>query len=236
MKDKQDEELSALIQQQATRYKMDDQLRAKFRTQLLLASAGQPDPASKNKAPKSIRPKIRLGKSWAIDLIGWRNLAISFLFGVALTLLLTPRIPPLSLLNSIDEELVADHVRSLRVGPLLQVQSSDRHTVKPWFQGKLDYAPPVLDLAADDFPLLGGRVEHIDKNSIATLVYGRHGHVINLFVWPSESQSAIQNTQIKGFNLSHWSDARMQFWVVSDMDSTELARFVQLLQAKLLKL
>lgn len=224
----QDEELSALIRQQATRHRADDQLRAKIRTQLLLASAAQPAPA-----PKPARPRIRLGNSWAIDLIGWRNLAIGFLLGVSLTLAVIPRLPPLKLLNSTDEELVADHVRSLRVGPLFQVQSSDRHTVKPWFQGKLDYAPPVLDLADDDFPLLGGRVEHIDKSSIAALVYGRHGHVINLFVWPAESASPLQDTQIKGFNLSHWSNDSMQFWVVSDMDAAELTRFVKSLQAKL---
>ena len=226
--DHQDEELSALIRQQATRHSADAALRAKIRTQLLLASAAQPA-----QSPKPDRSKIRIGPSWAVDLIGVRNAALGFLVGVALTWLLIPRLPSLNALNATDEELVADHVRSLRVGPLFQVQSSNRHTVKPWFQGKLDYAPPVLDLADDDFALLGGRVEHLDKDSIAALVYARHGHMINLFVWPSDKPSPVQNNQIKGFNLSHWSSDRMQFWAVSDMDAAELARFVQSLQAKL---
>lgn len=229
--DHPDDELGALIRQQATRHQADDQLRAAIRTRLLLVSAAQTDTT----AADSTRHAPR-ASGWTISLAGWRNLAISFLLGVALTLLLAPHMPhmpQMKLLGATDEELVADHVRALRVGPLFQVQSSDRHTVKPWFQGKLDYAPPVLDLADAQFPLLGGRVEHFDSNSIAALVYGRHGHMINLFVWPADQPRPLQSSQVKGFNVSHWSDGRMQFWVVSDMDKTELAHFVQALQGKL---
>ena len=223
--DKQDEALSALVRQQATRYTADEQLRAQIRARLLQAAATPAAPAP--------RPKTRTGNSWALHLAGWRNPALGFLLGVALTLLLVPRLPPLDLLRATDAELVADHVRALRIGPLYAVQSSDRHTVKPWFQGKLDYAPPVPDLAEQDFPLLGGRVAQINRNAVATLVYGRHGHVINLFVWPADSASALQTTQVRGFNVGHWSTTSMQFWAVSDMDNTELTRFVQAFQARL---
>jgi len=224
--DPQDEELSALIRQEASRHQADDQLRARIRTQLLLASAAQP-------TASPARPRRLAGTPLSLELGGWRRLAAGFLLGVALTWWFSPHLPSLSGPHGLDEALVADHVHSLRVGPLFQVESSDRHTVKPWFQGKLDYAPPVVDLADADFPLVGGRVEHIDQNAVAALVYRRHGHVINLFVWPSPRASAVQTSQIRGFNLSHWSNTQMQFWVVSDMDAIELAHFVQALQARL---
>lgn len=224
--DPQDEELSALLRTEATRHQADDPLRARIRTRLLLASAAQP-------AANPTRPRRLAGAHLSLDLTGWRRLATGFLLGVALTWWLSPHLASLSGPSGIDEALVADHVHSLRVGPLFQVESSDRHTVKPWFQGKLDYAPPVLDLAEAGFPLVGGRVEHIDQNAVAALVYRRHGHVINLFVWPSERASATQTSQIRGFNLSHWSTPRMQFWVISDMDANELARFTEALQARL---
>ncbi|WP_027476654.1 anti-sigma factor family protein [Curvibacter gracilis] len=224
--DPQDDELSALIRTQATRHHADDQLRARIRTQLLLASAAQP-------AASPLKPQRPAGSLLSLDLGGWRRLAAGFLLGVALTWWLSPHLASLNRPGGLEEALVADHVHSLRVGPLFQVESSDRHTVKPWFQGKLDYAPPVLDLAEADFPLVGGRVEHIDQNAVAALVYRHRGHVINLFVWPSERTAALQSSQIRGFNISHWSTAQMQFWAVSDMDAIELMRFTQALQTRL---
>lgn len=226
--DPQDDELSVLIRTQATRHHADDQLRARIRTQLLLATAAQPA-ASPLKPQRLAGARLSLG----LDLGGWRKLTVGFLLGVALTWWLSPHLASLNGPSSLEEALVADHVHSLRVGPLFQVESSDRHTVKPWFQGKLDYAPPVLNLAEADFPLVGGRVEYIDQNPVAALVYRHRGHVINLFVWPSERTTARQSSQIRGFNISHWSTAQMQFWAVSDMDAIELMRFTQALQTRL---
>ena len=106
-----------------------------------------------------------------------------------------------------------------------KVSSSDRHTVKPWFQGRLDYAPPVPDLSAKGFPLLGGRVEHVAGMAVAALAYVRNQHIINVFVWPADHDQAPQVALRKGFNLQHWSDGGMQVWVVSDVEAGEVEHF-----------
>jgi anti-sigma factor RsiW len=124
-------------------------------------------------------------------------------------------------------ELVADHVRALKTGSLFEVASNDRHTVKPWFQGKLDYAPTVIDLEAEGFPLLGGRVEHVAGAPVAALAYASRRHILNVFVWPADREQPPQRSQRSGFNLLHWSDGAMQVWVVSDLDAVEIERFGQ---------
>jgi len=136
----------------------------------------------------------------------------------------------------VDAELVADHVRALQVGPLTEVASTDRHTVKPWFQGRLDYAPPVFDLAAEGFPLVGGRIEHVRGSVVATLAYTRNRHVIDVFVWPSARQQAPVRSVRKGFNVLHWADGSMQYWAVSDLERGEMERFTQLWLGQVAKL
>jgi anti-sigma factor RsiW len=128
----------------------------------------------------------------------------------------------------VDAELVADHVRALRAGPLAEVMSSDRHTVKPWFQGRLDYAPPVFDLAGEGYPLVGGRIEQVRGAAVATLAYTHNRHVVDLFVWPSADQRAPQRLLQRGFNVVHWADGSMQYWAVSDMDREEIESFTRL--------
>ena len=127
-----------------------------------------------------------------------------------------------------DVDLVADHVRALQGGTLTDVASTDRHTVKPWFQGRLDFAPPVFDLAAEGFPLLGGRVEHVRGSAVATLAYSHNRHFIDMFVWPSADQQAPVRSMRKGFNVLHWADGSMQYWAVSDLERAEMERFTQL--------
>ncbi len=129
----------------------------------------------------------------------------------------------------VAEEIVSSHVRSLIGDHLLDVPSTDQHNVKPWFNGKLDYAPDVRDFAADGFPLVGGRVDYLDHRPVAALVYKRRQHVINLFVWPSGSPlSAPQG--INGFNLVAWSGAGMNYCAVSDLNQPELRQFAGLYQ------
>ncbi|MDE2452216.1 MAG: anti-sigma factor, partial [Burkholderiales bacterium] len=129
-------------------------------------------------------------------------------------------------------ELVADHVRALGAGPLIEVASSDRHTVKPWFQGRIDYAPPVYDLKDEGFALIGGRIARVGGAPVATLAF-RHGrHVVDVFVWPAQALQAERASQVRGFNVLHWSDASMQFWVVSDADAAELERFASAWRAR----
>jgi anti-sigma factor RsiW len=127
----------------------------------------------------------------------------------------------------IESEIVSAHLRSLQAGHLTDVISTDQHTVKPWFNGKLDVAPPVIDLTAQGFTLIGGRLDYVDARAIGAIVYRRRQHVINLFVAQTastESRSPKMET-IQGFNIRRWSDRGLNYWAVSDLAADELAEF-----------
>lgn len=211
-----DDDLSALIRKHATHHAAPDSLRAGICTQIALAEA------AKASRPSSIRTPW-----W--QAIGWRSATAGAAFGMALTVMLStvivPRFEAQLAMPSLEDELIGDHVRSMGMGPLIEVASSDRHNVKPWFQGKLDYAPPVPDLSAEGFPLLGGRVERVGGKAVAALAYARDRHIINVFVWPAGRGQAPQVAVRKGFNLQHWSDGAMQVWVVSDAEAAEVQHF-----------
>lgn len=135
---------------------------------------------------------------------------------------------------AVVDEVVDSHVRSLLVDHLSDVASTDRHEVKPWFNGKLDYAPVVNDLAARGFPLIGGRLDFIDHRPVAALVYGRRKHVINLFCWPTgdrgHDSTELKQSEQNGFHLVHWTQGGLQYWAVSDLNAVDLAEFARLVQ------
>ncbi len=140
-------------------------------------------------------------------------------------------------LRSSHEQLMADaalasHIRSLQAGHLIDVESSDRHTVKPWFHGQLDFAPPVPDLSDLGWALIGGRLDYMDGRPVAALVYQRRKHNINVFLWPSQGSpsSEIQHQDAQGYQILHWTGTDMTYWVVSDMNQAELTEFAKALR------
>jgi anti-sigma factor RsiW len=136
---------------------------------------------------------------------------------------------------SLADEVVADHVRSLLVeNRVVDVPSSDEHTVKPWFNGKLDFAPPVVDLTTDGFPLVGGRLDYADGRTVAALVYRHRQHTINLFVWPAEGRATAGGPpsaeSLQGYHVVHWTSGGMAYWAVSDLNPADLKSFGALIQ------
>jgi len=132
----------------------------------------------------------------------------------------------------IAQEIVDGHIRSLMANHLSDVVSTDQHTVKPWFDGKLDFAPPVVNLVQADFPLVGGRLDYIDGRPVAALVYQRRLHYINLFIWPSAGKpsSPLASQAREGYTLLHWTRDDMTFWAISDLSMEELQTFAALFQ------
>ena len=133
----------------------------------------------------------------------------------------------------LTQHVVASHIRSLIVNHLADVRSTDEHTVKPWFNGKLDFSPPVDDLAKQGFPLIGGRLDYLNNRPVAALVYQRDKHVINIFVWPSNRtrQTSESITKQQGYNVIRSTRSGMNFWTVSDLERSQLEKFVELLNA-----
>jgi len=138
-----------------------------------------------------------------------------------------PGIPPLV------QEAMADHVRSLQVSHLMDVASTDQHTVKPWFAGKLDYSPQVVDLAPAGYPLIGGRLDVLDDRNVAALIYQCRKHYINLFIWPSNGPSLPGRLYVRnGYHALGWTRSGMNYMAVSELGEQEFADFVKMIQDK----
>jgi len=159
----------------------------------------------------------------------WLTTAMSGAFAVCLGLLLIVTQTRPSAEQQLGQEVVSSHIRSLMGSHAIDVESTDQHTVKPWFNGKLDFSPPVKDLAAREFPLVGGRLDYVGGRSVAALVFQRRKHVINLYVWPANEGGSkpAAVTPRQGYHLVHWSAAGMTFWAVSDLNEKELMQFAQ---------
>ena len=159
--------------------------------------------------------------------------AIPLAIGAMLTLIIMPRAITPSGNDLVASEVVASHVRSMMGSHLMDVVSTDQHTVKPWFNGRLDFSPPVTDFAKDGFPLVGGRLDYINGRPVAALVYQHGKHVINVFMWPSaRATTSVERIEPEqGYNVEQTTVAGMNCWVVSDLNQEELKAFAKLIRA-----
>jgi len=176
----------------------------------LAAAAGITSPRTRSRTPR------------------WLTVAVPLAAAAVLMLtVLTPMRPGRD--APLVDEVISGHVRSLMADHLTDVTSTDRHTVKPWFEGKLDFAPAVVDLADHGFPLVGGRLDYLGKRPVAALVYARQRHFINLFSWPDEgAEIAPESDSRHGFQVVHWRERGTSHWAISDLNDAELGEFAAL--------
>jgi anti-sigma factor RsiW len=196
------------LRQSLPRFGAPAELREKFLS-LARSGAGATAPAARRRAPVP----------WYLWNLGGLAAALALLIGYAWG-------SAHARTNALMDEAVSNHVRSLEAGHLMDVVSTDQHTVKPWFAGKLDFSPPVFDLADAGFPLAGGRLEQIDGRLAAALVFHRRLHTLNLFIWPASSgQVPARHAAQKGFNAETWSHGGMNFLAISEIPAADLAEF-----------
>jgi mycothiol system anti-sigma-R factor len=209
--------LGSLIAQNGTRYRAPAQLRQRIRASVE-GSTGK-------------RPPCRRLSSWPW---AWINFGLASAASMAFAVTLGLYLAEPSSDERLSDEIVATHFRSLMSGRLADVASSDQHTVKPWFSGKLDFSPPVVDLGHRGFALVGGRVDYLAGRPVAALAYQHRKHVLNLYVWPSPvaQQSAVHATTRQGFQLMSWTQQQMHFVAISDMSAQDLAEFAKALEAQ----
>jgi len=171
-------------------------------------------------------------RSWSWNW-GFAATAAALIFCAVLTWKLLPANTPNNS-GSIADQAIADHIRALMPGHLSDVESTDQHTVKPWFDGKLDFAPPVENFTAQGFPLIGGRLDYLDHHPAAALVYQRRKHFVSVFLLPAtgEPDRAESKTTERGYNVISWTRGAMNYWLVSDLNPAELEELAKLLRGE----
>lgn len=195
------------------------------------------NPALYYKAPAELRQRIlaatgraepRQARRWR--LFAWPiGLAASVL--AACAVLFTMHAQTTKLLAQAEaHDVLTAHIRSLQPPHTLDVISTDQHTVKPWFDTHIDFSPPVKQLRSSGFELTGGRLDYLHDRPVAALVYSRGRHIINLFIWPGQTQSGASSE--RGYNLIHWSADGMTFWAVSDLNLQDLQTFADLVSGR----
>jgi anti-sigma factor RsiW len=170
----------------------------------------------------------RLARASTRPRVSWRWGAGVAAAAALAAVLVAPRL----LAPAVDSEIVDSHLRSLAASSLVDVPSSNRHTVKPWFQGKLRFAPSVPDLSADGFVLVGGRVEVLHGERAAALVYKRGEHVINLFIAEARGAGKAGDSESHGYHVASWTDRGLDYWAISDVERRELDRFARLVNSR----
>ena len=222
--DERDDDPSALIKAGATRHVAPPRLRARIDARIAEIGTARAGEVAGERMP-------------GLPMAAWRrwtNMGAAFAVGVMASIAVILALRGAGDEDRIAQAVVDSHVRSLMSAHPVDVESSDKHTVKPWFSGKLGYAPPVKDLASEGIPLAGGRLDYLGQRPVAALVYRLNRHTINVFVWPASGESSKDPAFAvrQGFNVANWSVDGMQYWAVSDVNVGELRNIVRLLALK----
>ena len=222
--------LSHAISRGAPYYKAPNELRQRVHSSLLdtIGAKDIRSAARENqllvKRPRAERRFVPSEMPW-----NWLALAAAIILTAVIISSLLPRLKQPGSDQFLATQLIASHVRSLMANHLTDVASSDQHTVKPWLDAKLDFAPAVVDLSGQGFPLIGGRLDYLDNRPVAALVYQRRKHFINLFVWPAAAGDGKKQELVtrQGYHLLHWIDGDFTYWAVSDVNASDLQNFKQ---------
>jgi anti-sigma factor RsiW len=188
-------------------------------------------------APKELRRKVKAElysqfatkSRWNFWNWNWLTATTTSVATACLALLLIVTLTRPSAQQQLTQEIVSSHIRSLMASHIMDVASTDQHTVKPWFAGKLDFSPPVKDLAAQGFSLIGGRLDYLGGRSVAALVYQHNKHFINVFIWPVANAGASEQESYHGYNIVSFDAGGFQYYLVSDMDEPGLTQLAGLL-------
>ncbi len=202
-----------IMDQDGVRWRPPEALRSQILSMLSLEQAAMASGLPQLRPATALQRAMELIRQWSF---------VPSLAALAASAILFASTPSQTML--LQDQIMASHVRSMMADHLTDVLTSDQHTVKPWFNGKIDFSPPVSDLSKDGFPLIGGRVDYIGDRAVAALIYRRHGHIINLFIWPAAS-AARTTTVHDGYNMTRWSDGGLVFWAISDVAPGDLAEF-----------
>lgn len=217
MQSDQDPEFSRLLSENVTQYKAPDRLRRR-----IVESLEEQRRSSWRGSTSNIAEYIR-GH--------WQTLAAAAATGVAATLIGSHMLMVTAYGDALTQQVVSSHIRSSVSTHPVDVASSDRHTVKPWFVGKLDYSPQVQDYVTDGFELVGGRLDYVNDRVVAALVYKRRLHMIDAYSWPTkEAAKSISRRSQNGINVLEWHENGMQFYLASDIEDNELAELARLMR------
>ena len=220
--------LAHAISRGAPYYKASTELRQQVESSLRNEIGARPTATRGNQLvvarPLAERRPVLSDMPW-----NWLGLAAAIILAAIIVSSWLPRLGAPKTDQFLATQLIASHVRSLMANHLTDVASSDQHTVKPWLDAKLDFAAPVVDLSAEGFPLIGGRLDYLDNHPVAALIYQRRKHFINLFIWPitpgaSKGEKTITR---QGYHLLHWVDQDFNYWGVSDVSDSDLQTFKQ---------
>jgi len=231
-----DTALVQAITQSAPYYKATAELRQRIDSTLRDAVGGEDMRSARENQPLVTSPRVE--RRFFVSEMPWNWLALAAAIVLVAIVAgnLVPRLQQSGTDQLLATQLIASHVRSLMANHLTDVASSDQHTVKPWLDAKLDFAPPVVDLTNGGFPLIGGRLDYLDNRPVAALVYQRRKHFVNLFVWPKATgaSEAPKSITRQGYRLLNWVDGDFNYWAVSDVSDSDLQTFKQLFEGQVL--